>query len=646
MILDSVPALIWYKDRENRIIRANAAAAAARGVTKKDMEGRLTSDLYPDEADAYYQDDLEVMRTGRPKMGIVEPLVAESGEKRWLRTDKIPYPDENGQIIGVIVFATDITDLKMAEEALRREQHLMQLLMDNIPDAIYFKDRQSLFMRINPAQARYIGVEKPQDAVGRPDTDFFPPESAAEYFADEQNVIRTGQALIGKIEHNGRTGDERRWFSTSKVPIRDDRGTIIGTAGISHDITALKRVQEDLRREQQLMQIMMDNMPDAIYFKDRDSRFLRTNLAHARIMNLKNPEEAIGRSDADFFPPDDAAAFRADERDVIETGRSLVGKIEHHGGATGEMRWWSTTKVPVRDASGVIMGLAGITRDITPIKRAEEEIRKLNEELEQRVLDRTAMLETANRQLQDEVAERREAQSTIEMYQERLRSLALELSLAEERERRRIAVDLHDQIGQTLALIQIRLEAMRETVAEGPLARELDACVELFRQPIDDTRSLVFHLSPPVLYDLGLAAAAAWIVDQHDGQRGLSIKFEDDERPKPLDHAVSVLVFRAIRELVTNLVKHSKAKNAKVWLKTSQDELTVGVEDDGCGFDTVALTQHSTAGRGFGLFSIREQLERVGGSMNINSAIGGPTCIMLTVPLRAAQAADGPEGLP
>ncbi len=637
-ILDSVPAMIWYKDRENRIIRVNAAAAAARGTSKANMEGRLTSELYPDMAEAYYRDDLEVIKSGRPKFGIFEPMEVPGGEMRWLRTDKVPYRDELGEIIGVIVLATDITDLKMAEEALRREQHLMSLLMEHMPDAIYFKDRQGRFLRLNPAQAQYLGVARPEDAVGRPDTDFFTADAAAEYFADEQKVMTTGQPLVGKIEHNGRTGDQLRWFSTTKVPIRDNDGAVVGTAGISRDITRLKQTEEALRSEQQLMQILMDNMPDAIYFKDTSSRFLRTNNAHARIMGIKSPSQAIGRTDADFFQYEDARQFLADERTVVG-GQSVIGRIEHHGGASGEMRWWSTTKVPVRDAQGAVAGIAGITRDITALKRADEEIRQLNEQLERRVADRTMRLEAANRRLQAEIAERRAAEQAVLTYQERLRSLASELSLAEERERRRIAVDLHDQIGQTLALIQIRLQAMREVIPDGAIADELDSCVRLIGQPIQDTRSLVFNLSPPVLYDLGFEAAAAWIVDQHQGRQGLHIAFEDDGRPKPLDEAASILLFRGIRELLTNVVKHSQAKKSRVWLRTSGQSLRVGVEDDGRGFEPPAQGKPGLHG-GFGLFSIREQLDRIGGTMEIHSAAGAGCLIILTVPLQGRRAGE------
>ena len=120
VILDSVPAFIWYKDRDNRILRANHLAAKSMGMSVADLEGRSTYDLYPDEAEKYHQDDLEVIRSGHPKLGIVEPLLTVSGEKRWIRTDKIPYRDADGAIIGVIVFAVDVTERIHAEQALQQ----------------------------------------------------------------------------------------------------------------------------------------------------------------------------------------------------------------------------------------------------------------------------------------------------------------------------------------------------------------------------------------------------------------------------------------------------------------------------------------------------------------------------------------------
>jgi PAS domain S-box-containing protein len=130
VLLDSVPAFIWYKDRENRILRANRLAAESRGMSIEDVEGRSVYDLYPEEAAKYHRDDLDVIRSGAPKLGIVEILTTASGEKRWIRTDKIPYRREDGEIVGVVVFAVDISERVSAEEALQRAHDELERRVD------------------------------------------------------------------------------------------------------------------------------------------------------------------------------------------------------------------------------------------------------------------------------------------------------------------------------------------------------------------------------------------------------------------------------------------------------------------------------------------------------------------------------------
>jgi PAS domain S-box-containing protein len=130
VLLDSVPAFIWYKDCENRILRANRLAAESMGMSVEQVEGRSTYDLYPDEAAQYHHDDLQVIRLGEPKLGIVETLTTASGEKRWVRTDKIPYRNEDGEIVGVIVFAVDISERVRAEEALQRAHEELERRVD------------------------------------------------------------------------------------------------------------------------------------------------------------------------------------------------------------------------------------------------------------------------------------------------------------------------------------------------------------------------------------------------------------------------------------------------------------------------------------------------------------------------------------
>jgi PAS domain S-box-containing protein len=130
VVFDSVPALIWYKDSENRILRANRRAAESMGLTVDEIEGASTYDLYPDEAAQYHRDDLEVIRSGQPRLGIVEPLLTATGEKRWVRTDKLPYRDPFGTVIGVIVFAVDVTDRVRAEKALLEAHEMLERRVD------------------------------------------------------------------------------------------------------------------------------------------------------------------------------------------------------------------------------------------------------------------------------------------------------------------------------------------------------------------------------------------------------------------------------------------------------------------------------------------------------------------------------------
>jgi PAS domain S-box-containing protein len=231
-----------------------------------------------------------------------------------------------------------------------------------------------------------------------------------------------------------------------------------------------------------------------------------------------------------------------------------------------------------------------------------------------------------------DISRRREAEQKIRDYQGKLQKMAFEAAVAEERERRRIAVDLHDRIGQSLALAQIKLSSVREAVSGAPRAA-IDEAVELIAQSVTDTRTLTFELSPPVLYDLGLKEALAWLVEEVEKQHGLRIELVDDAADKPLDDATAALVFRAVRELLMNVLKHAKAGTARVSLRRTNDDVDIEVEDKGVGFDATDLAPRPGSG-GFGLFSVREQINRLGGTVEVVSAPAQGTCVTMRVPVK------------
>ena len=236
-----------------------------------------------------------------------------------------------------------------------------------------------------------------------------------------------------------------------------------------------------------------------------------------------------------------------------------------------------------------------------------------------------------------DITPRKLAEKKLITYQERLRSLASELSLAEERERRRLAADLHDRIGQALAIIKIRLGALRELVSSQSILKELNGVRELVEETICDTRLLTVELSPPILYEVGFVAAVEWLTEHIQEEYAIQIQFEDDKYPKPLNSAVSVLLFKMIRELLFNVVKHAQARKAKVKLKRDNDKIEITVEDNGVGFDIDKTESRIFQTGGFGLFSICERLNYLGGHFKIKSSPGSGTCVIISAPLKDAR---------
>jgi len=218
--------------------------------------------------------------------------------------------------------------------------------------------------------------------------------------------------------------------------------------------------------------------------------------------------------------------------------------------------------------------------------------------------------------------------------EEQLRRLASELSLAEDRERRRLAADLHDHIGQNLAAARIglsELAASDDTVKASPT---LDRIGQLLAETVRATRSLTFQLSPPVLHELGLEAAVAWLVEDIRERYGIAATLRDDGSPKPLDDNLRATLFRAVRELIVNAGKHAKAHHIRVSIERIDSHIRVSVEDDGAGFDVAAVERRRGGLTGFGLFSIRERLAYLGGRMEVWSEVGHGTRVCLSAPLK------------
>ncbi len=239
-------------------------------------------------------------------------------------------------------------------------------------------------------------------------------------------------------------------------------------------------------------------------------------------------------------------------------------------------------------------------------------------------------LEKTNERLRHEIIERKKSEQELGSKRVKLLQLAYELLMTEERERRRLAADLHDHIGQNLALCQLKLAILSESKTSSDMVDELGKIEEMLERIIQDTRILTFEISPPVLYELGLKAALEWLAEKTESTCGTKVRVEEKFSEKVLGNSLNILIFRTVRELLHNVAKHSQASEAVIRLEPGEEAYAVVVKDNGIGFD--ADSEQHTQNRGFGLFNIQERFSSIAGEFNIKSEPGFGTEAVLKVP--------------
>jgi sigma-B regulation protein RsbU (phosphoserine phosphatase) len=262
------------------------------------------------------------------------------------------------------------------------DSSILRVLMDTIPDQIYFKDLQSRFVRNNAAHARALGAASPDECLGKTDYDFFAHIHAEHAFTDEVEILRTGKSIIGQVERVMRLDGSIYWGSTTKLPWRDETGRIIGTFGLTRNITDLKRAEDQLTTERNLLRTIVDHLPSRIFVKDTNFRYILNNRAHLDGLGVPAQEDALGRTTLDFHPGERGLQALADDRQVLAGGPSILNQEKSDFGREGHVHWSLTTKVPLRDSHGKISGIVGISHDITRRKLAEEELQHRASEME------------------------------------------------------------------------------------------------------------------------------------------------------------------------------------------------------------------------------------------------------------------------
>ncbi len=249
---------------------------------------------------------------------------------------------------------------------------MYQTLVASLPLCLLIKGVDGRRLFANPAYLEYHDA-KLEDILGKHDRDLFPPEVAERFTSDDQHVMATGQPFQG-VEETQSADGTRRWIERFKCPLCNDAGEVVGVQLLFWDITARKLAELHRDRERQLLQTLLDNIPDSIYFKDRESHFIRVSAGMAQKFRLASAEAVIGLTDADIFTPEHASMAREDELEIMRTNKPIISLVERETWPDREDTWCSTTKLPLSNESGEVIGTFGISRDITDLKHTQDQL--------------------------------------------------------------------------------------------------------------------------------------------------------------------------------------------------------------------------------------------------------------------------------
>jgi PAS domain S-box-containing protein len=463
---------------------------------------------------------------------------------------------------------------------------------------------------------------------------------------DYENIMSAMRGHFqGVYEHyeteyriKAKSGEYIWFYDFGSVVKKDANGAPLICTGFVYDITDKKKAEEKLQRSENMLQMVIDNYPGVIFWKDRQCNYLGCNQSFARSVGLKSPAEVVGKTDLDMpWTSTETHNYIKDDIAVMDCAKAKVHIVELLRQSDGQVVWFNTTKLPLRDSSDKVIGVVGVSNDISTLRLAEQELINTNKELAFQYAEKerhAAELVVANVELAAQNEEIEKYSAELVITNKTLVFLASNLQLVHEKERVNLAREIHDGLAQLLVALKMDIGMYKKKISktnEAVQPEEVIAKMEQLMMQVDNVnksaRSIMNGLRPEQLELLGFVAAAEVHLCTFEQTHHIKCIFKNAVLDPVIQPDQALALFRILQESLNNVLKHAMATTVTVLLTTIVDKLVMEIRDNGIGFDINSKSRPDS----YGLIGMKERMKLLDGRLDITSKVGEGTMIRVEI---------------
>lgn len=592
-ILSAIPDLMFILDADGVYTDFKCGSEEDLYVPKETLIGKTLFDILPDDIAVQIKDGIDKALKNLPVNRIEYQLQVKNGP-RFFECKIYPFGETK-----TIAMVRDITERKMSEEALQKSEMFLRTFIENVPFEIWVRDVENVGILENKEHVEHFGSILGKTPADLPENE----HKIAQLWENNSKRVFNGEIINEEVEYE--INQHPFTFQEINFPIYNN-DKIIGIAGFNINITERVLIEEAFRESQSLYYSFIEQLPNAVFRKDREGRFLLVNSQFCKLKGL-NKEDFIGNKPLEVSKGkviDQATSMMINSYgDVGENIHELIlktGKFyeteEEYGSSDGEKLYMHVVRMPVEDSYGNIIGSQGIMFDITERKLVED---------------------------------------ALNHSQEQLKQFAAHLQNIREEERTGLAREIHDDLGQILVAMKIDLGLMKQKVLKNmdlafmeDVTNKFDNMFNLLDNTIKTTRRIMTGLRPEVLELLGFVEAAKLYSKDFQERHKIICRFESSVAKLDINSQQSVALYRVLQEALTNVVRHAKATSVQVQLTVRAQKLIMEIIDNGIGFDQNYKVRQDS----YGLIGMKERVFLLEGELTIHGEIGNGTTVRIEMP--------------